>query len=466
MIDLSPLKEQMQGKAVAILGLGKSGMPVFEACKKAGIATILWDDNADARKAAEAQGAEVKDLSTYDYKDVACLCMSPGIPLTHPKPHPAAVKAKEAGVEVLGDIELFRRAKPKNKTIAITGTNGKSTTTALIGHILKEAKVPSAVGGNIGEAILTLPDLGPEAIYVLEMSSYQIDLCPTFAPEIALLINFSPDHLDRHGGMDGYVATKEKMFRGAGVAVIGVDDEWSQGVAERLRKTARRKIVSVSCERPLMTGVFASKEGVLFDGKNKIIDLNTCPSLPGQHNWQNAGIAYAACREAGLSADVITKAMQSFPGLAHRQNIVANIGGVTYINDSKATNDQAAGVALRTYDPIYWIAGGKPKEGGYADCEKYLDHVRHTFLIGEAQDVMGAWLQSKVKAFTRCGTLDQAVAAAHEMAQAQKLDKAVVLLSPACASFDQYKNFEQRGDAFVALVKKLVPPPAVKRETA
>jgi UDP-N-acetylmuramoylalanine--D-glutamate ligase len=250
------------------------------------------------------------------------------------------------------------------------------------------------------------------------------------------------------------------------VAVIGVDDEWSQGIVERLRKTARRKIISVSCERPLMSGVFASKEGVLFDGAKKILDLNTCPSLPGQHNWQNAGIAYAACREAGLSADVIVKAMQSFPGLAHRQNIVATLGSVTYINDSKATNDQAAGVALRTYDPIYWIAGGKPKEGGYKDCEKYLDHVRHTFLIGEAQDVMGLWLQDKVKAFTRCGTLEQAVAAAHEMAQTEKLDKSVVLLSPACASFDQFKNFEQRGDAFVALVKKLVPPPAVKRETA
>ena len=466
MIDLSPLKKQMSGKTVAILGLGKSGMPVYEACKKAGIDTVLWDDNADARKAAEAQGAVLKDLSVYDYKNTACLCMSPGIPLTHPKPHPAAVKAQAAGVEILGDIELFRRAKPKNKTIAITGTNGKSTTTALIGHILKEAKVSSAVGGNIGEAILTLPDLGPEAIYVLEMSSYQIDLCPTFAPEIAILINFSPDHLDRHGGMDGYVATKEKMFRGAGVAVIGVDDEWSQGVAERLRKTARRKIVAVSCERPLMSGVFASKEGVLFDGKKKVIDLNTCPSLPGAHNWQNAGVAYAACREAGLGAEVIAKAMQSFPGLAHRQNIVATIAGVTYINDSKATNDQAAGVALRTYDPIDWIAGGKPKDGGYADCEKYLDHVHHAFLIGEAQDVMGKWLQDKVKPFTRCGTLDQAVAAAHEMAQNEKLDKAVVLLSPACASFDQFKNFEQRGDAFVALVKKLVPPAAVKRESA
>jgi UDP-N-acetylmuramoylalanine--D-glutamate ligase len=467
LIDLSPLKDQMKGKAVAVLGLGRSGMPVFEACKQAGIATILWDDNADARNVAEAQGAVLKDLSAYDYKDVACLCMSPGIPLTHPKPHPAAVKAKEAGVEILGDIELFRRAKPKNRTIAITGTNGKSTTTALIGHILKEAKIPSAVGGNIGEAIFTLPDLGPDGTYVLEMSSYQIDLCPTFAPEISILINFSPDHLDRHGGMEGYVATKEKMFRGAGTAIIGIDDEWSRGVVDRLRKAARRKIVTVSTERPLTGGVFASKEGALFDGKNKIIDLNSCPALPGAHNWQNAGVAYAACREAGVPAETIAKAMQSFPGLAHRQNIVATINGTVYINDSKATNDQAAGVALRTYDPIYWIAGGKPKEGGYKDCEKYLSHVRHAFLIGEAEDVMTKWLQEKAKPLTRCGTLEKAVAAAHEMAQAEKLDKAVVLLSPACASFDQFKNFEQRGDAFVALVKKLVPPAVtVKRESA
>ncbi|MEZ0223223.1 MAG: UDP-N-acetylmuramoyl-L-alanine--D-glutamate ligase [Alphaproteobacteria bacterium] len=468
MISLAPLKEKLQGKAIAILGLGKSGMPVFEACKAAGIATIVWDDGPDARKAAEAAGATLKDLSVHDYKDVACLCMSPGIPLTHPKPHPAALKAKAAGVEVLGDIELFRRAKPKNRTIAITGTNGKSTTTALIGHILKEAKVPSAVGGNIGEAILTLPDLPDEAIYVLEMSSYQIDLCPTFAPEISILINLSPDHLDRHGDMGGYIAAKENIFRGPGTAIIGIDDEWSQGVAERVRRQARRKIVQVSCERPLMSGVFASKDGALFDGKKKILDLNKCPSLPGAHNWQNAGMAYAACRAAGLEPEVIAKAMQSFPGLAHRQNIIAAINSILYINDSKATNDQAAGVALRTYDPIYWIAGGKPKDGGYADCEKYLGHVHHTFLIGEAEDVMSAWLSGKGKPFTLCKTLDNAVALAHTMAQAQKLDGAVVLLSPACASFDQYKNFEQRGDAFVALVKKLVPVPAVtaKRESA
>jgi UDP-N-acetylmuramoylalanine--D-glutamate ligase len=463
MIDLSPIKAQMQGKSAAILGLGRSGMPVFEACKRAGIPCVLWDDNADARAAAEAAGAVVEDLTKADFSRFAFLCMSPGIPLTHPKPHPAALRAKEAGCEVLGDIELFHRAKPRNKTIGITGTNGKSTTTALIGHILKEARVPSAVGGNIGEAVLTLPDLPDDAIYVLEMSSYQTDLCPAFAPTISLLLNFSPDHLDRHGDMAGYVAAKERMFRGAGTAIVGVDDEQSQGLLERVKQKAQRKTIAVSVIRPLTSGIFVSAEGVMFEGRDKIMNLHTCPALQGQHNWQNAGLAFAASREAGVATDIIVKAMQSFPGLAHRQNIVATINGISYINDSKATNDQAAAMALRTFDPIYWIAGGKPKEGGYKDCEKYLDHVRHAFLIGEAEPAMAEWLNGKNVHHTRCGTLDKAVEAAHRMAQEEKKDKAVVLLSPACASFDQYKNFEKRGEAFVSLVQSLLPATSAKR---
>lgn len=462
MIDLSPLKEKLNGKPVLIVGLGKSGMPVHEACHAAGINTLLWDDNATAREAAATRGAKLADPATLDFSTVAMLCLSPGIPLTHPKPHPSVLKAQEAGIEVLGDIELFHRAKPKAKTIGITGTNGKSTTTALIGHILKEAKVPSAVGGNIGEAVLTLPDLGEGAVYVLELSSYQTDLSTTFAPHISLLVNVSPDHLDRHGDMAGYVAAKERMFRGPGLAVISLDDEWSTGVYDRLKKKAQRRIVAVSVARPLTHGVFASKEGVLFDGKDKIIDLNTCRALQGQHNWQNAAMAYAACREIGVETSIIAKAMQGFPGLAHRQNIVATIAGVAYINDSKATNDQAAAQALRTFSPIYWIAGGKPKDGGYADCEKYIDRVRHAFLIGQAEEEMAVWLASKNIPHTRSGTMDKAVEAAHKMAQEEKKEKAVVLLSPACASQDQFKNFEHRGDVFVALVRDLKPLPAAE----
>ncbi|MDE1152962.1 MAG: UDP-N-acetylmuramoyl-L-alanine--D-glutamate ligase [Micavibrio sp.] len=457
MIDLSPLKPALNNKPILVVGLGKSGMPVYDACKAAGIDTVLWDDGEASRNAAIAKGARVENPEGLDFNQFALLCLSPGIPLTHPKPHAAVVKAQAAGLEVIGDIELFHRARPKAKTIGITGTNGKSTTTALIGHILKEAGVPSAVGGNIGEAILTLPDLPPEGVYVLEMSSYQTDLSTTFAPNISLLVNVSPDHIDRHGSMEGYVAAKERMFKGGGTAVISLDDEWCMGVYERVKKQAQRKIIAVSCERPLMHGVFASREGVLFDGKNKVADLHTCKALQGQHNWQNAAMAYTACREAGVPVDAIVKGMQSFPGLIHRQSFILAINGISYINDSKATNDQAAAMALRTFDPIYWIAGGKPKDGGYPDCEKSLPRVRHAFLIGEAAAAMAEWLKAHNIAFTHSKTLEQATADAHRMAQEERLDKAVVLLSPACASFDQFRNFEERGDAFVGYVRLLKP---------
>lgn len=455
MIDLSPIKETLQGKPVLVVGLGKSGLSVFEACRKAGIETVLWDDNAEGRKAAEEMGATFEDPATAEFSRFAFLCLAPGIPLTHPQPHLAVEKAKAAGIEVIGDIELFHRAKPRAKTLCITGTNGKSTTTALAGHILKESGTPSAVGGNIGEAAMTLPDLPDNAVYVFEMSSYQADLCTSFNPGISALINLSPDHIDRHGSMAGYAAAKERIFGGPGVAIVSADDEDSRGVAERIRKRARRRVISVSVERPLTSGVFVSKEGVLFDGKDKVLDLNTCRSLQGQHNWQNAAVAYAACREAGIAADVIARGMQSFTGLAHRQNIVTVIGSIPYINDSKATNDQAASMALRTFDPVYWIAGGRPKEGGYLECEKHLEHVRHAFLIGEAEEAMAAWLHPKNIHHTRCGTLDRAVEAAHRMAQEEKREQAVVLFSPACASFDQFRNFEQRGEAFAAIVQKL-----------
>ncbi len=466
MIDLSPLKDKINGKPVLIVGLGKSGMPVFDACQAAGIDTILWDDNEASRKAAVDKGAKVQDPKDIDFSTIAFICLSPGIPLTHPKPHPAVLQAKAANVEVLGDIELFHRAKPRAKTIGITGTNGKSTTTALIGHILKEAKVPSAVGGNIGEAVLTLPDLPDDGVYVLEMSSYQTDLSTTFAPNISLLVNLSPDHLDRHGDMAGYIAAKERMFRGPGTAVISMDDDFCTGVYDRVKKQAQRKIVAISTIRPMMHGVFASKEGALFDGKDKVMDLNTAKALPGQHNWQNAALAYVACREVGVPAELIVKGMQSFPGLAHRQNFVLAIGGVSFINDSKATNDQAAAMALRTYSPIYWIAGGKPKDGHYPDCEKHLNNVRHAFLIGEAEEAMAEWLTGKNIPVTRCGTMDKAIEAAFKLAAEERLDKSFVLLSPACASFDQYKNFEQRGEAFVALVKQLkaAQPETVKSQ--
>lgn len=455
MIDLSLLKTQIQDKPVAVLGLGKTGLQVYEACKKAGIATVLWDDTPEKRQEAQDAGAAVEDLSTADFSRFAFLCMSPGIPLTHPAPHPVAKRAQQAGVDVICDIELFHRVKPHAKTIGITGTNGKSTTTALIGHILERAKIPCAVGGNIGTPALALPDLAAGGIYVLELSSYQLDLCTTYAPDISLLLNITPDHLDRHGGIEGYAAAKERIFRGEGTGIIGIDDKFSADIFARQKKDNRRKMTAVSYLRPLQYGIFISPEGMLFDGAKGIVNLYTCPALKGRHNWQNAALAYAACRAADIATEVIVQGLQTFPGLAHRQKLVATIDGVAYINDSKATNDEAAAVALGTFNPVYWIAGGRPKEGGYAACQKHLGHVRHAFLIGEAAEAMGKWLQGRNVPFTQCGTLDKAVQAAHGMAQKEELNHATVLLSPACASWDQFKSFEHRGDAFADLVLRL-----------
>jgi UDP-N-acetylmuramoylalanine--D-glutamate ligase len=255
--------------------------------------------------------------------------------------------------------------------------------------------------------------------------------------------------------MEGYVAAKERIFRGGGAAVIGVDDAWSAQVYERVRAAGRRKTVPVSCLKSFEGGVTVTADGVLFDQKSKIIDLKTCAGLKGRHNWQNAAVAYGVCVAAGVPALHIKKGMHSFPGLMHRQSLAAVIGGVSYINDSKATNDQAAAVALSTYDPVYWIAGGRPKEGGYRDCEKQLKHVRHAFLIGEAEAALAKWLEQKKVPFTRAGTLERALAAAHALAQKEKLKDAAVLLSPACASWDQFKSFEHRGEAFTEMVKKL-----------
>lgn len=449
MIDLKPLKPLLKGKPVAIVGLARSGIAAFEACKAAGIETVLWDDNAETRK-----NFATEDLTQADFSRFALLCLAPGIPFTHPKPHPAVLQAKKAGCPVVCDIELFHLAHPTVKTIGITGTNGKSTTTALVGHILKTAGVESAVGGNIGEASLTLQQLSDKAIYVFELSSYQLDLCDRFSPDISALINVSPDHLDRHGDMSGYVAAKKRIFRGPGVAIVGLEDEWSREVYGEVAHSQRQEI-AVSTLDILREGVCVDKAGTLKDNGRDIFNLTQCRALQGQHNWQNAAIAYAICHAAGVATDKIIAGMQSFPGLAHRQNIVATHNGITYINDSKATNDQASAMALRTFNPIYWIAGGKPKDGGYPDCEKYISHVHHAFLIGEAADKMADWLARQKVPFTKSGTMENALNAAKAAAEKDRLAQATVLLSPACASFDQFKNFEKRGEAFVELVRKI-----------
>ncbi|HEX3885780.1 MAG TPA: UDP-N-acetylmuramoyl-L-alanine--D-glutamate ligase [Stellaceae bacterium] len=442
------------GRKVGVLGLARSGRAAVAALIAGGAEVLAWDDNEKAREAVDFP---LNDAA--EWRDVAALILSPGIPTTFPKPHPAVIRAREAGIEIIGDLELLFRAQREARFIGITGTNGKSTTTALIGHILREAGLATEIGGNLGTAALSLAPLGAGGTYVLEASSYQLELLDTMACDIAVLLNITPDHLDRHGGMDGYIAAKEHIFDRQGAnatAVIGVDDDICLAMAERLRRGARR-VVPVSVNRAVSGGVYV-ESGHLVDAidtrARRVLDLATAERLPGAHNWQNACAAYAVARRAGLSEAVATAAIHSFPGLAHRQELVDTLDGVRYINDSKATNADASEKALICYPAIYWIAGGLAKTGGIAPLAPYFGRLRHTFLIGNATEEFAATLDGKTP-YTRCGDLTAALAAADRMARAEHVPGAVVLLSPACASFDQFSDFEARGDRFRDLVASL-----------
>jgi len=425
-------------RTVAVFGLARSGRAVARALLAGGAKVLAWDDGAAAR---DASGLAVTDLDTADWSSIAALILSPGVPLTHPAPHRLVARAKAAGVPVLGDVELFLGARPTGtKVVGITGTNGKSTTTALTGHLLQAANVPVAIGGNIGTAVFDLPALPAGGVYVLEMSSFQIDLTPGWAADVGLLLNATPDHLDRHGAMEHYVAVKERLVAASTVKLVGVDDDWCRAIAARHRATT----VSVG----------GTADYAVIDGRLAGIDLRDLPTLRGVHNWQNAAFAIAAVQALGLQLSVIAPALKTFPGLAHRMERVGQIGNVVFVNDSKATNADAAARALASYDAIYWIAGGKPKEGGIAGLDAWHKHIRHAYLIGVAASDFAATLAGKVPA-SIAGTLDVAVTSAHADAARGGEPGAVVLLSPACASYDQFKDFEQRGDAFRDLVRRL-----------
>ena len=454
-----------EGKTVAVFGLGRTGLTAARALLAGGAKVALWDEKAASREAAAAEGLDVVDLSTADWSAFAALMLSPGVPLTHPKPHWTVGKAREAGVEVLGDVELFARtvnAAPdhkKPKIVAITGTNGKSTTTALIGHMFRHAGRDTRVGGNIGLGVLGLDDMHGGAVYVLELSSYQLDLTSSLKADATVLLNLSPDHLDRHGGMDGYIAAKRRIFLNQGkgdTAIIGVDDPWCQQICTEITAANRRTIWPISAGKAMGRGVYAL-QGVLYDATGERVtemaDLLRAKSLPGRHNWQNACAAYAAAVALGIPPMQAVEGLMSFPGLAHRMETVAKIGRVRFVNDSKATNADAARQAMSSYPRIYWIAGGVAKAGGIDDLADLFPRVAGAYLIGEAAGEFGKTLDGKAHV-RQCGSIEVATAAAYADAMDSGED-AIVLLSPACASFDQFSDFEARGEAFRAAVEGL-----------
>jgi UDP-N-acetylmuramoylalanine--D-glutamate ligase len=459
------------GRKVALFGLGGSGLATARALKSGGAEVAAWDDNQASRDKAAAEGIAVVDLTNADWSGFAAFVLAPGVPLTHPQPHWSVEKANAAGVEIIGDIELFFRERsrlaPGAPVVCITGTNGKSTTTALIAHVLRSAGRDVQMGGNIGTAVLALEPPAMGRIHVIECSSYQIDLAPSLAPTVGIQMNLTPDHLDRHGTFELYGAIKERLVAAADIAVVGVDDEASKQMARR-RAATGRPLVKISGEQPLDEGVFAgitANGGKLDtrivqvrDGRPKVVaNLAGIGSLRGSHNAQNAAAAFAACEALGLTADEIAAGFKSYPGLAHRMEELGRIGRVVFINDSKATNADSTEKALTSFRDIFWILGGKAKEGGIESLRRYFPNIAKAYLIGAASDEFAATFDDDGRvAYERSGTLDVAVAAATRDALAKAGEGEIaVLLSPACASFDQFPNFEVRGEAFRKLVLAL-----------
>jgi len=427
--------EAFAGKHYAVYGLARSGLATAEALIASGANVTAWDAKEEARAKAPRRG-EIADLDQAGLTQFDSIVVTPGLPLNR---HPIAQRARDAGVEIIGDIELFARARPelpRHKVVGITGTNGKSTTTALIHHILKSAGVPTTMGGNIGLPILAQNPLRDGGVYVLELSSYQIDLTKSLDCDVAILLNITPDHLDRYASFEAYVASKARLFEMQTTgreAIIDEDDDQTRAIAEALARTGywqRNKLVSVS--------------------RSDVRDQTKLPALQGPHNAQNIACAIAACRQLGVTFAAIVKGLETYPGLPHRMERVREKDGVQFVNDSKATNPTAAAPALAAFESIRWILGGRAKTDNLDECQPYLGHVRSAYAIGEAAELFERLLSPFVPV-KNCHELAQAVREAAEDAEAGD----TVLLSPACASFDQFRDFEDRGDQFRELVGAL-----------
>ena len=422
------VSDAFAGKRYAVLGLARSGLATVGALAASGAQVTAWDERAEARAALGASVA-IADPLTIDLAGFDGVVVSPGVPLNR---HPIARKAREAGVPVIGDIELFAQARPSlpaHRVVGVTGTNGKSTTTALIHHIAKTAGLPTAMGGNIGLPILAQDPLAAGGVYVLELSSYQIDLTHSLDCDVAVLLNITPDHLDRYDGFEGYAASKERLFAlqsADHVAVIATEDDPSRAIASRVNHRLLR-----------VAGADAGDQG-------------GWPTLQGPHNAQNAAVATAVARALGIDEGAIAEALRSYPGLPHRMERVAERGGVLFVNDSKATNPTSTAPALAAFPAIHWILGGRAKTDELDACAPHFGHVRAAYTIGEAAGMFAELLRPHMPV-SLCGDLRSAVSRAADAAQAGE----TVLLSPACASFDQFKDYEARGDAFRAAVEAL-----------
>jgi UDP-N-acetylmuramoylalanine--D-glutamate ligase len=452
------------GRTIAVFGLGLSGLAACRALAAGGAQVVAGDDSAAGREAAAKAGFGVEDLRDADWSRFAALVLAPGVPLTHPEPHWTVLRARATGVEIIGDVELYSRERAKSAPgapfVAVTGTNGKSTTTALVAHILKAAGRDVAMGGNIGTAVLALEPPAPQRCHVVEMSSFQIELTPSLRPTAGILLNITPDHLDRHGTMENYAGLKERLVQGADHPIVGHDDDWCRAIAERLLRAGRGWVDVLSARAPVAGGWFAEGSrlvsGAPWTGPTgRFADLAGIGSLRGQHNVQNALAASAAAMRLGVPAADVAAALATFPGLAHRLEEIGRLGATLFVNDSKATNADSAATALAAFErDVFWIIGGRAKQGGIASLAPFFPRVARAYLIGEATAAFAATLDGKVPC-ERCGTLDRAVAAATRDAAASGAPAPIVLLSPACASYDQYRNFEIRGDAFRALVAAL-----------
>ncbi|MGI4851803.1 MAG: UDP-N-acetylmuramoyl-L-alanine--D-glutamate ligase [Janthinobacterium lividum] len=448
----------IKDKNYMVMGLGRSGTSAALSLQASGAQVWAWDDDAQNRFQALGQGINVRAVLDDEWPSMTALVLNPGIPDTYPQPHISAIQARKVGIPIVCDVNFLSCAQPQAQFIGITGTNGKSTTTALIGHLLNSAGRDCQVGGNIGIAALSLNPFEDQTLstFVLELSSYQLERVPDLGLDHAVLLNIAPDHLSRHGGLAGYIAAKKNIFnrlKSNGMAFVGIDDVESESISRELKK--HHPVVTFSGSRPADIYV---KDQILYENEERIVDLTQASPLKGDHNAQNIAAAYGVARSLGLDKNVLIKGIQTFQGLPHRLEYLGNIEGVDFVNDSKATNPEAVAKALACYDDIYWIVGGQAKDNGLEGLEKFYTKIKHAFLIGESSSLFAGQLADKVS-YTRCETLEKATATAFDMARKNRPDlshKNVILLSPACASWDQFNSFEHRGDVFRNLFINLI----------